>query len=207
MQRKNPVLFYFKICLFISILGCGSIILNYKVISWSTQHLIYYDVKKLPGYSVILVPGAGDSVNNIFFKGRMNAVAEICNSLNIKKIIVSGRNDLPGYDEPGDMETALIERGISPGIIVKDYGAERTLESVSQIVNREIKDSVIIVTQQSHLERALFLAKANGLNAVGYAAGGNLSRYVKEIFRVKELLSRIRCTYDCLRILVIKKIA
>jgi SanA protein len=207
MLRKNPFLFYLMIFLFILIVCFGSVMLNYKIISLSTQHLIYYDVKKLPGYSVVLVPGAGDSVNNVFFKGRMNAVAEIYNSLNIKKIIVSGRNDLPGYNEPGDMEIALLERGICSEIIVKDYGAERTLESVSQTVNREIKDSVIIVTQQAHLERALFLAKANGLNAVGYAAQGIPSKYVKEIFTIREVLSRVRCTYDCLKILLVKVIA
>src|SRR6185436_10632389 len=92
-----------KILLFALILVFLIVTLNYKIISISTRNLIYDDVKKLPDYSVILVPGSGDSVNNYFFKGRMNAVAEICHSKKIKKIIVSGRNDLPGYDEPGDM--------------------------------------------------------------------------------------------------------
>ena len=192
----------FKILLFIIILIFGIVILNYKVISLSTQRLIYYDVKKLPDFSVILVPGSGDSVNNYFFKARMNAVAEIYNSQKIKKIIVSGRNDLPGYDEPADMMTALMERGISPEIIVKDYGAERTFESVVQTFSGSKEDSIIIVSQKSHLERALFIAKAKGLTAAGYVAEDNPWRYVRKIYRYREVLARTKCTFDCVVIWV-----
>ncbi|MEP7169758.1 MAG: ElyC/SanA/YdcF family protein [Bacteroidota bacterium] len=159
-------------------------------------------MKKLPRYSLILIPGAGDSVNNEFFKGRINAAAEIFNSQKIKKIIVSGRNDLPGYDEPADMETALIERGISHGIIEKDYGANRTLQSVLLAKEELKKDSVIIVSQKAHLERALFISRASRLKAVGYIAKENYTVRYRKYRTVREVLARLKCTVDCLKIWV-----
>lgn len=194
---------FFKILPFILILIFGGVILNYKVISLSTQYLIFKEMKKLPRYSLILVPGAGDSVNNKFFKGRINAAVEICNSQKIKKIIVSGRNDLPGYDEPADMETALIERGISPLIIEKDYGAKRTLQSVLLAKQELKKDSVIIVSQKAHLERTLFISRANRLKAVGYIAKENYPFRYRKYRTAREVLARLKCTMDCLKIWVI----
>jgi SanA protein len=189
-----------KLVFFSLILIVCFIILNDKIISLSTRSRIFVEIKKLPAYAVILVPGAGDSVNNYFFKGRMNAVAQIYNSKKIKKIIVSGRNDLPGYDEPASMAMALIERGVSAELIVKDYGAERTIESIEKIASENKQDSIIIVSQKAHLERALFIAKAKGLKAVGFVADDNPWRYVRNVFRLRETFSRLKCTFECLQI-------
>ncbi|MEO5572794.1 MAG: ElyC/SanA/YdcF family protein [Bacteroidia bacterium] len=207
MKYKKSFLLYeqisqiFKILLLIFISGFGIIGLNYKIISLSTHNLIYYDVDKLPYFDVVLVPGAGDSINNKTFKGRMNAVAEIYNARKITKIIASGRNDLPGYDEPGDMETALIIRGIDRNIISKDYAGKRTFKSIVKAKAVLKKDSVIIVSQKAHLERALFIAKAEGLRAVGYVARENYYVPFRRYGTIYESLARLKCDVDCLKIL------
>ncbi|MFI5218358.1 MAG: vancomycin high temperature exclusion protein [Bacteroidia bacterium] len=196
------IVFRFIKFIFVVFISCiVFIFINYKIISFCTSNLIYDDVKKLPGYSVILIPGVGDSLNNYYFKGRRDAAIEIYNSGKINTIIISGRNDLKGYDEPRDMFIALQEKGISPEIIIKDYGAERTIQSIFNLKNNNFSDSIIIVSQKSHLERALFLAKANEINAVGFIAKENLPEDYKKYYLIREIVARLRCTWDVIKLI------
>ena len=198
------IAFLFNLALFLCILVFVFIIVNYKVITLSTKHLIFTDAKKLPDYSVTLVPGSGDSVNNVYFKERMNASAELYHLKKIEKIIVSGRDDFRNLDEPQSMKTALIERGIPSEIIIKDYGARRTINSVDQLKYQLKEDSVIIVSQKAHLERALFLSKVKGLHVAGYPAKEYLHVKYRKFYQHREVLARIKCTYDCLKYILTK---
>jgi SanA protein len=190
-----------KIVLLGIILILTCIIVNYKIISLSALDLICFKSNQLPDYPYVLVPGSGDSTNNYFFKGRMDAAAEIFQSKKIKKIIVSGRNDLPGYDEPADMATALIERKIPAKNIIKDYGAERTFQSIDKY---NYGDSIIIVSQKSHLERALCIAKVKGVHAAGYVAADDPSENRRKKYRNREVFARVKCTWECLVFLMTK---
>ena len=171
--------------------------LNFKIISLSTAKNIYDDINSLPDYQVMLIPGVGDSVNNYYFRGRLDAAEKIFRSKKIKTIIASGRNDLKGYDEPRDIETAMLLKNIPQEIILKDYGATRTIETILSLKKMNL-DSIIIVSQQMHLERTVFIARAAGIHSIGFVAEENLPEHYKKYYLMREIIARLRCTWDFL---------
>jgi SanA protein len=85
-----------------------------------------------------------------------------------RRIIVSGAVR-PGYDEPDVMATWLISRGVAPGDVVIDRGGYRTAASMADAAALGAL-GLLIVSQRSHLPRALYLAKHAGLQAIGVTA-------------------------------------
>lgn len=67
------------------------------------------------------------------------------------------------------MRKALIKAGVPDEAIALDYAGFRTLDSVVRA--REVfgqGSGFTIISQPFHVERALFLALANGIDATGF---------------------------------------
>ena len=101
-------------------------------------------------------------------------------------LIVSGDNRTKYYNEPERMRRALVAEGVPDDRIVGDFAGLRTLDSVVRA--REIfgVEKVTFVSQRFQNERAAYLAKANGLDFVGYNARdvsgqGGLKTKLREI--------------------------
>jgi SanA protein len=85
------------------------------------------------------------------------------------------------------MKKALIKAGIREEDITLDYAGFRTLDSVVRakvIFGQE--HGFIIISQPFHVERALFLARANDIDAIGFGSANvslerGLRTYIREI--------------------------
>jgi SanA protein len=132
---------------------------------------------------------------NLYFLNRINAAAELYGTGKVKYILVSGDNSRVSYNEPQDMKEALIAAGVSAEDIYLDYAGFSTLDSVvraSKVFNIE---SLTVISQQFHCERAIYIARAHGIKAVGYAArdvSGALATRVK----FREYLARAKAVID-----------
>jgi len=132
---------------------------------------------------------------NLFYKYRINAAVKLYKAKKIRYVLVSGDNGSKTYDEPTTFKEDLIAAGIPESKIILDYAGFRTLDSV--IRSKEIfqQESITIISQQFHSERAIAIAKAKGINAVGFNAknvGGGNGFKVK----VRELLARVAMCLD-----------
>ncbi|HMP99463.1 MAG TPA: ElyC/SanA/YdcF family protein [Cyclobacteriaceae bacterium] len=139
----------------------------------STAALIFNDVNDLPPNRVALVLGTSpklmDGSANPFFEQRIAAAADLYQQEKIRHIIVSGDNRTRYYNEPYEMQKALISKGVPRKAITLDYAGLRTLDSV--VRSKEIfdQDEIIIITQPFHAYRALFISRSNGLDAVAFS--------------------------------------
>ena len=102
---------------------------------WSTYDRVQDDVADLSSsYQIALVLGTSPyqvgGGTNQYFSGRMRAVADLYHAGKIKHVIVSGDNETAYYNEPVEMQKALIELGVPSGDITLDYAGFRTLDSV-----------------------------------------------------------------------------
>lgn len=113
------------------------------------------------------IPGRGP---NLYFLSRMDAAAELFKAGKVHYLLVSGDNHIKGYNEPEAMKTALIERGVPAENIVCDYAGLRTLDSVVRAKTVFGQDKITIISQEFHNRRALFIARARGLDAVAFNA-------------------------------------
>ncbi len=107
---------------------------------------------------------------NLYFRYRIGAAVELYRSGKISKILVSGDNGRIDYNEPEDMRNALIEAGIPAEDIIADYAGFRTLDSVVRAHKCFGLKEYVVISQKFHCERAVYLARAHDIDAVGFAA-------------------------------------
>jgi SanA protein len=88
----------------------------------------------------------------------------------VKALIVSGDNGTQGYDEPTEMKRVLVQMGVPEAKIVCDYAGFRTLDSVVRAKEVFGQQRVIFVSQRFHNARAIYLARAFGIDAWGLNA-------------------------------------
>lgn len=161
--------------------------------------LAHDTAERLPHKKVGLVlgcsPRLSNGAQNWFFNHRMSAAAELFKSGKVEYLLVSGDNRRRTYDEPTEMKKALISRGVPAAKIVCDYAGLTTLDSMVRAKAVFGQDSVIVVSQRFHNERAIYLARAFGVDAIGYNAPDiAVSSAPRTYFR--EILSRQRAWLD-----------
>ena len=108
------------------------------------------------------------------------------------KILMSGDHGTKGYDEVNTMKAYAIDVGIPTEDIFMDHAGFSTYETIYRAKEIFGAKKIIVVTQQYHLYRAMYIAKAAGLEVYGVAAdyrsySGQFSRDVREVLaRVKD---------------------
>ena len=166
----------------------------------SAKDRIYSSIKDIPKREVALVLGTAKYVKrgkiNYFYKYRIDAAIKLFKYGKVKAILVSGDNATKYYNEPRRMYKDLVKAGIPKDKIYLDYAGFRTLDSVLRAKNIFNLKRCIIVTQKFHLERALFIATKNGLDAIGFVAKD--IPYTKAAIRMqlREYLARIKAFLD-----------
>lgn len=149
------------------------ILANFWVFSL-TEGRTYNKVSKIPPRETALVLGTSPKTKsgkaNPYFISRMDAAALLYHHGKIKKIIVSGEKS-EGYNEPAAMKNFLIyQEGVPENIIIEDPKGFSTNKSILRCKNEFEQNDVIIVSQGFHNLRALFFARNNDMNALGFEA-------------------------------------
>ena len=180
-------------------------ILFLAFIYWSDQKIesysnsCYSNIRDVPEMKVGLVLGTAKYLRNgrvnLYYKYRIEAAIELFNSGRIEYLLISGDNSRKEYDEPTTFKKDLVERGIPEEKIMLDYAGFRTLDSVERAKTIFGQNELIIVSQPFHNKRALFLADAKGLKAVGYNARQVSGRYGIKV-QIREFLARSKATLD-----------
>ena len=129
-----------------------------------------YSEAGVPGAPVALVLGAevyADGSPSPFLAARLDIAKRLLEAGKVKAILLSGDNSRWSYDEPGDMEVYLLARGVPPSRIVLDYAGFDTYDSCARAHRIFGVDRAIVVTQSFHIDRAIALCRALGVNADG----------------------------------------
>ncbi|GAB3643298.1 SanA/YdcF family protein [Spirosoma arcticum] len=140
----------------------------------TTEAQIYFDVRQLPANDVGLVLGTSKFVRtgkeNLFFRYRMEATARLWKEGKIKYLILSGNNDSEYYNEPADMQRALVKLGVPASVMTLDYAGYRTFDSVVRCKDVFNQEKITIISQNFHNARALYIGNHEGVEAVAFAA-------------------------------------
>jgi SanA protein len=144
------------------------------IIGRAARNKTYTDASSIPHCHVGLVLGCPKKVfggwSNPFFENRIAAAANLYLHNKVDYLVVSGDNHVQSYDEPTDMKNSLIEKGVPADRIYLDYAGFRTLDSIVRVKEIFGQDSVTIVSQNSHNQRAIFLADHHGVDAIAFDA-------------------------------------
>lgn len=174
------------------LLGCLGVfgVDLYVKITTKSDILIKEDLKR-DYYDCILVLGAGlrNGKPSPVLEDRLKTAIDLYNDGYAPKIVVSGDHGKKYYDEVNAMKDYLLEQNIPSEDIFLDHAGFSTYDSVYRIKNIFLAEKVIIVTQQFHLYRSLYIADSLGIDAVGVSA--TLRSYEGELsFSLREILAR-----------------
>lgn len=201
LQKLKSISFkkiIFSALFLLLILAISIISSNYWIIK-STRQQIFSVVDKVPNNDVAILLGASKLLRNghenLFFKYRIDAAAELYKAGKIKHIIVSGDNHKKEYDEATDMRDALISKGIPDSCITLDYAGFRTLDSMVRCLKIFGQKNVTIISQAFHNQRAVFIANYYEMNAVGFNAKDVPTRFSTKT-RFREYMAKFKAVLD-----------
>ncbi|MBX2843202.1 MAG: YdcF family protein [Flammeovirgaceae bacterium] len=199
MKRIFSIKTIFRVFL-ISIIFTAILIIvcHWQIESFSEPH-VFEEVDEIPKNKVGLLLGTSKHLiqggQNPYFKYRIDAAEHLFKSGKIDFILVSGDNQTKSYNEPIDMQNALIERNIPADKIILDYAGFRTLDSVIRCKKVFGQNEVTIISQKFHNKRAIYISRKSGLKAIGYNAKDvSLSRGMK--VQTREALARVKLFID-----------
>lgn len=107
------------------------------------------------------------------------------------KLLMSGDHGRQEYDEVSVMKQYAVDAGIVSSDVFMDHAGFSTYESVYRAKEIFEADKIIIVTQEYHLYRALYIAEKLGIEAYGVAS--DYRTYInQEKYDVREMLARVK---------------
>lgn len=145
-----------------------------------------------------LVLGAGvkdDGSPSDVLRDRLDVALSLYRHGRVERILVSGDHRAESYDEPNAMRRYLEAHGVPREAIFMDHAGFDTYSSVWRAKHVFGAERVIVVTQDFHLPRALFVARSLGMAAEGASADRRLYRGIAWL-HVRETISRTKAFLD-----------
>jgi len=188
-----------RLILTLSLLGLLGLFLPRLVTSLYAAARIF-SVKDVPAERVAIVFGAGlryDGSPTAVLRDRVDTAAQLYFNGKVEKLLMSGDNSTLDYNEPESMRQYAISLGIPDEDIVLDYAGRRTYDTCYRAKAIFGLERAILVTQDFHLPRALYLCNTLGIEAVGVKANNIYYRKISRlIWNTRELLATFSAVID-----------
>lgn len=150
---------------------------------------LFDEVDQMPHQGVALIFGCDDKIDgreNQYFRYRIDAAVKLWRAGKVDCFLVSGDNSSRFYNEPEAMRQALVAAGVPNDRIVQDFAGLRTLDSVVRAKEIFGATELVFVSQRFQNERAVYIARANGmkasgLNAIDVVGSGGYKTKLREV--------------------------
>ena len=162
---------------------------------------VFDRVEKIPHRKVGLLLGTAPvtpwGTKNLYFTYRIDAAVKLFHAKKVDYFIVSGDNHSTDYDEPTCMRDSLVACGVPDERIISDYVGFRTLDLEVRCKAIFGQDSVTVISQSFHNERAIYLAGHNQIDAIAFYAQDVTSVWTTWLRgHSRELLARVKIFID-----------
>ena len=190
----------------------GGYLINGRVISTTENDILYVmqgksEIKQLAVKALkdldadcALVLGCGivdENTPSDMLKDRLDAGIELYRQGIVPKLLLSGDNGQEHYNEIHVMFNYAKDAGIPAEDIFCDHAGFSTYDSMHRAGSIFGCSKVIVVTQQYHQYRAIFIGEKLGLEAYGVAS--NQRSYFGQTYRdAREVLARIKDSFKVL---------
>lgn len=187
----KKVLICLSVLIGLSVICLATVISIDNFIIKSTEEYIYEDITEETDYDCILILGCGvdGEQPSLMLTDRLELGIELYKKGYAPKIIMSGDHGREEYDEVNVMKNYAIELGVPSEDIFMDHAGFSTYESIYRAKEIFNVKKMLIVTQKYHLYRAIYDARALGIDAYGF--DGKLRSYYGQTYRdIREVLAR-----------------
>lgn len=189
---KNKRFLYTLLTLIV--IGISGVFILDQYIKSTTRDLVYSSLDSIPSRYTVLVLGASVKPNgnlSTILKDRVESALQLYRNGKIERFLLSGDNGTSSYNEPKAMKAYLLERGVPENHIYQDYAGFDTYDSIYRAKAIFQVDQAIIVTQNFHLPRALYIAQSLDLTYIGYVGDKRTYAHIKSN-KKRELLANVK---------------
>ena len=199
--RKRFLIALLSLALIIAMVFTAIFTVSLSIKNVTSNRIIsIQEAASIENVDYILVLGAGlrsDGSPSDMLTDRLLTGVDLVESGCDGKLLLSGDNSGDEYNEVGAMQTFVIQEGIEEATIVLDHKGFSTYESLFRAKNEFGAKKIIIITQEYHLHRALYIARELGIEA--YGVGADIRSYRGQIYRdLREHLARCKDFFLCL---------
>ena len=188
--------------LVLSLLGTGTMLLiNHYVTSFGSSRILTVEqAALLTDVDCVIVLGCqvrSDGSLSDMLSDRLTQGVGLYHTGVASKMIMSGDHGRADYDEVNAMKQFAIDNGVPSENVFMDHAGFSTYETMYRAKEVFEAQKVVIVTQEYHLYRAIYIAEELGLEAYGVSA--DLRSYRGQWKRdVREVLARCKDFTMCL---------
>ena len=186
MKKIHKLIIIMMVVMIILILEM--FLINYFVVSKTKSKIISEDEATNLNADCILILGAGVWQNgpSPMLEDRINEGIALYQKGASKKILMSGDHTKVNYDEVNVMKKFAMDKGINSEDIFMDHAGISTYDSIYRVKEIFKAKKIIIVTQEYHLYRALYIAESLGIEAYGVKSNpredaGQMMRDLREV--------------------------
>jgi SanA protein len=179
--KKNHLLWKWLAFLIGGVLLIG---LPWIYIRLKTQSRIFRTPAESTDAPVAIVFGAGlyrDGTPMPVLADRVATAVDLYKAGKVRKLLLTGDNRFPEYNEPEAMRQYALSLGVPEADLVADYAGRRTYDSCYRARFIFQVKKAILVSQEFHLPRAVYLCDQLGIDSVGVAAD-------RRVYRTSSLL-------------------
>jgi vancomycin permeability regulator SanA len=198
-EKLKPILL---ILLYLALVGVIALCsMNGYVKSVAKERIVTVEeTANLEEVDCIIVLGCqvrDDGTLSHMLRDRLMRGLEVYHAGAVPKLLMSGDHGRKEYDEVNAMKQYAIENGVPSEHVFMDHAGFSTYETVYRAKEIFEADKVIIITQEYHLYRALYIADKLGLEAYGVSA--DLNKYAGQSMRdFREVLARCKDWAMCI---------
>jgi len=160
-----------------------------------------YTAESVESARVAIVFGAGirgNSYPSDVLRDRLDVAIELYEMGKVERLLLTGDNSFENYNEPRVMAAYVERQGVPIAHIQQDFGGRRTYDSCYRAKHIFGLEDAILVTQQFHMPRALFLCRSMNINASGVTA--DAQSYIRiRWFQVREIGATVQAALDVVR--------
>lgn len=160
--------------------------------------LCYSNIEKVPQTYTAIIFGAGVRGNkpSAYLQDRLDAGIALYKSGKVKRLLLSGDNGQVEYDELTVMKAYCTTHGIPAQDIFVDYAGFDTYSTVYRAKDLFKVDEAIMISQNYHLDRAVYLGGAMGITSYGYAADREGGYALMHKNKIREYLALLKSFVD-----------
>jgi SanA protein len=196
MKRKNV-----KVWLLIfAVTGILFVVIINILISSSSGKYIYTDINKIPVCYTVIVPGALVSSSGYpsdFLQDRLDVALELYKAHKITRFLLSGDHGHQNYDEVNNMKFYLLNRGVDTADIFLDHAGFDTYSTMVRAKKVFCVHRAIIVSQEFHLQRAIYIARHVGIEAYALKADKREYKSINRL-KIREAIANIKAVGEIL---------
>ncbi len=188
--------------LWLGFLGVSAMaVCNFVVIETADEYVLPFDeAVKIEDVDCIIVLGAGvkeDGTMSYVLSERVRLGAELYLADASDRLLLSGDHSREDYNEVGAMKDYMLSRDIPANVVFTDHAGFDTYDTMYRAKEIFKAKKVLIVTQQFHISRAVFIARSLGLEAYGVCCDED-ARYFNLMTDIREFCARPKYLLDAI---------